>query len=608
MANEVAIKVVAVDDTKGFAQSRNEVKSFSADTKAEMAKTGREAGEELSRGIVNGLGDMQSKLKGKVSAKSLLPEPGELASQAAEAGVTLGEGIGKTMTSGIMAAAKNPYILAGLGIGAAAASTIIAASISAAIIGAAGAGGVIGGIMLVKDDPRIATAGTAMADNLLNGFKQKAGVFVQPVLQSLGMIQDRVNAMGEDIGSAFSSASRYVVPFTDALLRATEAIVSGIVPAIENAGPVMAAIGEAIVMIAEEIGEGFRELSNNSTEAGMAILDLASGISIAIEVMFEFVEAMTTAYGYLRAYSAFITGDFAGAASLLAQMQLDGKNKTEDLGGAYKGTSDDLANFIDKQNEANDAIYEGTNVARDAITAQIDYRKAVKDATDAVDYKNDVSDDEMMALIGVAEKTDRLTTAIRTNNGSAQEMSKAIQAGKDDIIRLGQAMGMSEKDAIDLANKLIAVPDDINVRVDVNTANAMTKTQQIKNLVNSIQDKRVDITVVESIYRQDAALANRVNNRAAGGPIGAAATGGARGALTWVGEQGPELLRLPYGSQVYPAGQSKQMAAQQAQQAGGGAPVVNLYASGGILAERDVVRIIRDELSRGGFRGLVAAA
>jgi hypothetical protein len=36
-----------------------------------------------------------------------------------------------------------------------------------------------------------------------------------------------------------------------------------------------------------------------------------------------------------------------------------------------------------------------------------------------------------------------------------------------------------------------------------------------------------------------------------------------------VGEQGPELARLPYGSTVYPAGQSRQMAG-----GGGSAPMV----------------------------------
>lgn len=53
-----------------------------------------------------------------------------------------------------------------------------------------------------------------------------------------------------------------------------------------------------------------------------------------------------------------------------------------------------------------------------------------------------------------------------------------------------------------------------------------------------------------------------------GGIIGAA-TGGARGGLTWVGERGPELVRLPYGSQVSSAGDSRRMAGEGRGHGGG---------------------------------------
>jgi predicted nucleic acid-binding Zn-ribbon protein len=78
-----------------------------------------------------------------------------------------------------------------------------------------------------------------------------------------------------------------------------------------------------------------------------------------------------------------------------------------------------------------------------------------------------------------------------------------------------------------------------------------------------------------------------VGGKAAGGIIGAA-SGGARGGWTLVGEQGPELARLPYGSMVYPAGATRQMLG------GGGAQVVqvNLDLDGKTLA-----RLLIDPLS-----------
>ena len=52
--------------------------------------------------------------------------------------------------------------------------------------------------------------------------------------------------------------------------------------------------------------------------------------------------------------------------------------------------------------------------------------------------------------------------------------------------------------------------------------------------------------------------------KASGGIVGAAASGGVRGGLTWVGEEGPELLDLPVGSRVRSNPDSRRMAASSA--------------------------------------------
>ena len=46
---------------------------------------------------------------------------------------------------------------------------------------------------------------------------------------------------------------------------------------------------------------------------------------------------------------------------------------------------------------------------------------------------------------------------------------------------------------------------------------------------------------------------------ALGGILGFAGGGTASGGMNLVGEKGPELVRLPAGSRVYPTGQSKRM-------------------------------------------------
>lgn len=57
------------------------------------------------------------------------------------------------------------------------------------------------------------------------------------------------------------------------------------------------------------------------------------------------------------------------------------------------------------------------------------------------------------------------------------------------------------------------------------------------------------------------AISRAIGKKAAGGIVGAAAAGGMRGGLTWVGEQEPELLDLPVGSRVWSGPDSRRKAA-----------------------------------------------
>jgi hypothetical protein len=91
------------------------------------------------------------------------------------------------------------------------------------------------------------------------------------------------------------------------------------------------------------------------------------------------------------------------------------------------------------------------------------------------------------------------------------------------------------------------------------------------------QQHRLDAVMAKAAKALEKAIERAFKGKATGGIVGAA-TGGARGGLTWVGEQGPELARLPYGSTVYPAGQSRQMAAAGG---GGSAPMVIQLNIGG---------------------------
>ncbi|OYP14081.1 phage tail protein [Streptomyces sp. FBKL.4005] len=65
------------------------------------------------------------------------------------------------------------------------------------------------------------------------------------------------------------------------------------------------------------------------------------------------------------------------------------------------------------------------------------------------------------------------------------------------------------------------------------------------------QQKKLTTSMDRLAKSMERAIEKAFGKKAAGGIVGAAASGGLRSSLTWVGEQGPELLDLPAGSRVW---------------------------------------------------------
>lgn len=82
---------------------------------------------------------------------------------------------------------------------------------------------------------------------------------------------------------------------------------------------------------------------------------------------------------------------------------------------------------------------------------------------------------------------------------------------------------------------------------------------------------------------------NPLNWFAHGGEVGAAASGGPRGGLTMVGEQGPELVRLPFGSTVHSNPDTNRMLSSGSG-SGGGHQYLELVITGG---DQELVTLMR---------------
>lgn len=105
-----------------------------------------------------------------------------------------------------------------------------------------------------------------------------------------------------------------------------------------------------------------------------------------------------------------------------------------------------------------------------------------------------------------------------------------------------------------------------------------------------VKDKTVTIrmrTVGLQVAQTAANVARQLSQMGyAHGGIKGAQDGGLKSGMTWVGEQGPELVKLPPGAQVHTAGDSRRMAAA----GGGGETLVRLLADR--TTERGLVDVL----------------
>lgn len=104
------------------------------------------------------------------------------------------------------------------------------------------------------------------------------------------------------------------------------------------------------------------------------------------------------------------------------------------------------------------------------------------------------------------------------------------------------------------------------------------------------------------------AIEKAFKGKASGGIIGAAASGGIRSGMTWVGEQGPELVRLPVGSRVHPASGSRRAwdSMLNSGPGGGSGPVVIELRSSGSDIDEFLLKLLRRAINvRGGNAQIV---
>lgn len=499
MDNEVIINVVSRNNVKsGFDAARADAHKAGLDIEKDFKSSGERAGKELSKGVSDGAKGAGADFK------------------------KTGEKAGTDLSSGILGKFKSlvpPSMTAGLVEAGIAASPFLGAVISGAIIGGAGIGGVIGGAIIASKDPGVQQAFKALGTEASASLKFDAAPMIGPVLKSIDTIKESFRSISPVLQNIFAKSADFIGPLTGGITRAVEGIADGINDLVENAGPTVDAFGQLFGDVGESIGDALTTISGDSEDATDAIQDLGSILSFLIEAVGLTVRALTEAYGAMNDFGAAVvdsTYKIGGLAPRVDEVGTFMRHTTSAI-HAQVGAFKQLADEMQAQTDPLFALIQGQ---QDVAKAQSHYNDVLKKHK-----KNSAEAKDAMADLG--EKAFALQGKIAAAAGGFNG-------------RLTPAMKTALKNAGLTKTQIGRLESQLRSAADA--ANAWSGTFR--------QTYITSFKTFGKPYSQDGIDRGQVGGLASGG-ISGSANGASPTGMTWVGENGPELLKLSPGSRVY---------------------------------------------------------
>lgn len=472
----------------------------------------------------------------------------------------------------------------GMTIGAAAgaaAAPILISVIGTALSAQAGASGIGAGIALaVKNDKGIQEAGKLMGQTFMDKMGESAKVYNKPILQSIGILEDAGDRVAARWSRVFAATSDDVVPLVRNLVQAGETISNALAGAAENSGEALDGLGDSVRLIASGVGDFITVVSDGGPEAANNLRMIAGAIGDVLRQSGLFLDTVNK-----LGNNEWLTGPLL---PLLRKHYKDTADASDTLGDSTAALAKDsaaAARAAQGQAEAFDDLNKELKAQADPvfgiIKAQEDLKKAQDDTAEAVKKHGKNSSEARDAFqkqaLAALELEGNVGKLGDTFNGKLTPSMRATL----------RAAGLTE-DAIDAVERQFKEAKragdrfEGNYKANLSLDGYRNAKGQLSGLLRDLQnfDGKWTATMITNYVRHGKP---GTGGGLAHGGIKGAADGGLRSDLTWVGENGPELLRLPPSAQVHSNADSQRMVAtgEAMGGAGGSSMLVAEWVSSG---------------------------
>ncbi len=445
------------DKVTGLGKDAGQLNKKIAETTAEIKKLTKAFDETGDMDLLKSIRKEQSNLRifDKL-AKSV-------AQQAVEVGSDAGQKIGESLTKSLMAL-RGPAIAAAVGIGALLAPAI-GAAIAGAVVGGAGVGGIVGGIVAAAQDQQVQTAAKLVADHVGGAFLEAGGTFVQPLIESLNILDAAGTRLAANFAKVGTSLAPVLPTLTGGAAGFMDNMMSGIVKAMERAKPALRAISAELPKIGSAIGGFFDKLSEDPDRAVAGIVAVSQAIQGTIGVVGDLLAALGDIFEWSSRSGAALSETWE---TMFGWMPVAGtaiKNQGQNF-------RDQVAAIDAAKDASKDYVSSGVGPI---VRAQEEVEKATKTATQAIEEQISAMDRMFHRVMDPRELASNYQAAIDDLTKSVQENGKSLD------IRTEQGRA-NEKALQGQAEAIMAVIKDMYDRTGDITATNSAFDQMVETL------------------------------------------------------------------------------------------------------------------------------
>lgn len=470
----------------------------------------------------------------------------------------------------------------------AAAAPLAGGALAGGIIAGFGAG--IGGlgILAAAQNAKVRESFSDMWAGVVADTRARATVIEDVLLRTASRAQTAWNETGHVLAGAFSRVAPGLESLLDGLLRSFQRFAPALEPMASAASAVFKDLGDRLPGIIGEIADSFTSLASSVEKNPKALGDFLASIGEIVEFGAGFLGFLNDVHeGNKRILDTLSkpfewaglkeTGDEVGKAGKsmleMAKIPTGPMRSIEEAIAAIGETAEGSAARVDAVRTALDRMNGNTPAYTDGLAAAAEAASALdgtfKTAEDRAQGFGQALLDQSGAFDVTNKKGRELYDNVQNASTGFGDMAAAVAAGqvsreqfigdagrmRDRLNETWRQAGLTEAQIVALNEKYSLTPDQLLTMVRLSGADAAEA-----RLAWLARDRVAYISTQVRDY---------------GGYLGTGmngqqifhdrsrAHGGASGGWTTVGEHGPERVKLPGGSVVYPNTSSPHLLAQQ---------------------------------------------